>query len=279
MYLRHILIGILPLLLISCNSIPEQGYNKYSIGIISNNNSNSLDKYDEFKKYFAIQTQSLIEFEPAFNEIKALEQIAGKKWDLVFAPPGLAAIAISEYNYQAIMPLEGRDKTRSVIVVKNDSLFQTRKDLAGKKIALGQKGSATGYYFPLYNLYGLNISKIQAPTPKKVLQWLDNKEVNAGALSLEEYNLYRRQFPPNSFRILYLDQHNVPSGAILISDHIERNQEGQIIIALTRTPSFVSASAGFLTTEKLPDYSYLINVIKRVREISPNHSKGTSGKI
>jgi phosphonate transport system substrate-binding protein len=277
MYLKRILLIVVIYTLTACNrSTDNSVIGRYSIGVVSYGKSNtSLKQYADFKNYLGSELKSSIEFEPVYNEVRALEQISRKKWDLVFAPPGLAAIAISRYNYEPIMPLEGGDKSRSIVVVKQDSPLEERQDLAGKVIALGQKGSATGYYLPLYNLYGLNFQEIlYAPTPQKILQWLDEDKVSAGALSLAEYNLYRRDFSPNSFKVIHIDQHPVPPGAILISDRIERNQEAQIIVILTNTPSFIAASAGFLPNEKLPDYSYSIEVIKRVQEISETPATG-----
>lgn len=277
MYFKRILLIVVIFTLTACNRSTDNGVRgRYSIGVVSYGKSNtSLKQYADFKNYLGSELKSSIEFEPVYNEVRALEQISRKKWDLVFAPPGLAAIAISRYNYEPIMPLEGGDKSRSIVVVKQDSPLEERQDLAGKVIALGQKGSATGYYLPLYNLYGLNFQEIlYAPTPQKILQWLDEDKISAGALSLAEYNLYRRDFSPNSFKVIYIDQHPVPPGAILISDRIERNQEAQIIVTLTNTPSFIAASAGFLPNEKLPDYSYSIEVIKRVQEISETPATG-----
>lgn len=141
--------------------------------------------------------------------MRALSQIKSKKWDLVFAPAGLAAIAITDYNYEPLVPLEGRDKTRSIIVVKQDSTAKSRQDLQGETIALGQKGSATGYYLPIFNLYGLNFKEvIYASTPKDVLRFLAEEEVTVGALSLADYNLLKRDYPANQFKILHLDKHN-----------------------------------------------------------------------
>ena len=277
MYLKHILLVVVIFTLTACNRSTENNtIGRYSIGVVSYGKSNnSLKQYADFKNYFGSELTSSIEFEPVYNEVRALEQISRKRWDLVFAPPGLAAIAISRYNYEPILPLEGGDKSRSIIVVKNDSPLEERQDLASKAIALGQKGSATGYYLPLYNLYGLNFTEIlYAPTPQQILQWLDEERVSAGALSLAEYNLYRRDFSPNTFKVIHIDQHPVPPGAILVSDRIERNQQAQIIVKLVNTPSFIAASAGFLPNEKLPDYSYLIEVIERVQEISQTPATG-----
>jgi phosphonate transport system substrate-binding protein len=92
-------------------------------------------------------------------------------------------------------------------------------------------------------------------------------EVTVGALSLDDFNLLKRDYKPNQFKIIYLDHHAVPPGAILISDRLERNQQEQIRLALQKTPSFIASSAGYLPNEPLPDYAYLTKVINRVQEI------------
>lgn len=269
MYLRRILIIIIMFAISSCDRQEEMPIRKLTVGVVSyGGNEASLQKYDEFKNYLGEQQNSLIELEPAYNEVRALQQIYNKKWDLVFAPPGLATIAISQHNYEPLVSLEGRDKTRSILVTKSNSAIENMRDLSGQSIALGQKGSATGYYLPIYNLYGLNFKEvIYASTPKDVLQQIQDGKVTVGALSLAEYNLLKRQFPPNQFKVVHLDKHEVPAGAVLISERIERNQQEQIKKALKDAPSFISANAGYLPTEEIPDYTQLTKTIERVREV------------
>ncbi|MEL6580404.1 MAG: PhnD/SsuA/transferrin family substrate-binding protein [Cyanobacteria bacterium J06621_12] len=269
MYFKHFWLAIIVLTLVSCDRPEEVEIRKLSIGVVSYGNTDkSLQQYGEFQKYLGTQQNSLIELEPAYNEVRALQQITNKKWDMVFAPPGLAAIAISQHNYEPLVPLEGRDKNRSIIVVKQNSTAQDLRDLGGQTIALGQKGSAAGYYLPIFNLYGLNFREVlYAPTPQKVLQLLSEGKVAVGALSLGDFNLLKRDYPPNQFKVVYLDQHNVPPGAIIISDRLERNQQEQLSVALKETPSFISSAAGYLPNEPLPDYNYLTKVIKRVQEV------------
>ena len=269
MPLKHIFLVVIMFAVSACDRPEEVTLRKFTVGIVSYGGSEaSLQQYHDFKEYLEVQQHSLIEIEPAYNEVRALQQIDQKKWDLVFAPPGLAAIAISQYNYEPLVSLEGEDKTRSVLITKQDSTAETLQDLSGQTIALGQKGSATGYYLPIFNLYGLSFKKVvYAPTPKQVLQQLQDGEVSVGALSLAEYNMLKRQFPPNQFKVVHLDKHNVPAGAVLISDRLERNQQEQIKSALKNAPSFISASAGYLPTEEIPNYSQLTKVIKRVQEV------------
>lgn len=268
MYFKRILFIII-FIISACDRPRTETISKHNVGIVSYGTSeNTLQKFAEFKKYLGTQLNSIIEIEPAYNEIKALEQISQQKWDLVFAPPGLAAVAISRYNYQPIISLEGRDKTRSVIVVRSDSTFEKREDLARQTIALGQKGSATGYYLPIYNLYGLRFDKIlHAATPQAVLQLLDEDKVAVGALSVADYNQYRRNYSPDRFKAIHIDNHDVPPGAILISDRINPEQRKRIESVLAETPSFIASSAGYLPNEKIPDYTYLIQVIERVQNI------------
>lgn len=269
MFWHRILLIIIIFTVTACNRPVETTIRKYSVGIVSyGENEQSLQQYADFQDYLARRLNSLIELEPAYNEVRALQQVKSKKWDLVFAPPGLAAIAIKSHNYEPLVPLEGRDQSRSVLVSHKAAPFTKRKDLAGETIALGQKGSATGYYLPIYNLYGLNFTQVRyAPTPQTILQWLEDEQVTVGALSLAEFNLLKRDHAPNTFKIVYLDQRDVPSGAILISDRIERNQQEQIKLALVETPSFIAATAGYLPNEQIPDYDYLTKVIHRVQEV------------
>jgi len=269
MYIQRILLIIIIFTLTACDRSIEKTMSKHTIGVVSyGKNEKSLKQYADFKTYFGTRLNSLIELEPAYNEVQALQQISRKNWDLVFAPPGLAALAIARYNYEPLVPLEGRDKTRSVIIARQTAPFNKRQDLKGQTIALGQKGSATGYYLPIYNLYGLNFQEVlYAPTPEDILQWLEEEKVTVGALSLDDFNLLKRDYSPNTFKIVYLDKHNLPTGAILISDRLERNQQEQIRLVLVETPSSIASTAGYLPTEPLPKYDYLTKVIKRVQEV------------
>lgn len=149
---------------------------------------------------------ALVQLEPAYNESKALERIKSNAWSMVFAPPGLAALAMTRYQYAPILPLQGVSNLRSIIVVQQDSPYPTLKDLMGQSFAIGQFGSTTGYYFPIFNLYGLTLSEfIPCPTPKAVLDAIAQGKAEAGALSMEEFKRLRSQIPSPNWRILFAE--------------------------------------------------------------------------
>lgn len=264
---RRLLLFNLLYLITACKTAEKRTIGNLIIGAVIYENDQSTQKYSALTDYLANNLKTLVELEPTFNEIRAIEQIKRKNWSLVFAPPGLAAIAISEEKYLPLFSLEGVQTTRSLILVKQESPFKKLTDLANQAVALGQPGSATDYYLPLYNLYGLTLAQVRiSPTPKTTLKWLDQGDIAAGALSLAEFERYRLEFKKTKFRIL--SQNSVPLGAVLVSPNIERNQQEQIrkVMELA-TPQIIDA-AGYIPNVPIPNYQELIRVINKVRPLA-----------
>jgi phosphonate transport system substrate-binding protein len=241
---------------------------RLTIGLVSYDaGAASVETYTPFKRYLEESLAATVELEPVFNEIRAVEQIQAQAWDMVFAPAGLAAIAISEAQYIPIFPIQGNQRQRSVLVVKDDAPIEGLPDLANTVIALGEPGSATGYYLPLYDLYGLTLAKIQfAPTPKTVLDWLANDEVVAGALSEDDFQQHRKEFVETPFRVLHESRIIIP-GAVLLSPAVERNQQRLIEEAMKAAPSNISSDAGYIPSAPVPEFDQLIQLVEKVRPL------------
>jgi len=56
----------------------------------------------------------------------------------------------------------------------------------------------------------------------------------------------------------------VPPGVVLIAPTVESAPE-QIYKAMSEAPSSLAAEAGYIPNAPLPDYRYMISVVKRVR--------------
>lgn len=269
-FVRFGFLILLVLLGIGCNSsytVPE----KVTLGVVSYGEENvSLDKYEGFKNYIAAKTKSIVELEPAYNELQAMDQIRRKQWDIVFAPPGLAAIAMDKQLYEPLFSMgEVSSTERSLLIVTDNSPIQKIPDLMNKTIALGQIGSAAGYYVPLYDLYGLTLADIRfAPTPKTLLQWLKEGSVDAGALSEKNFEIYRRQFRQTKFKTIHSSRW-IPPGVVLLSPNVERNREQQIRKFMSEVPANIAADAGYIPSAKIPKYNQLIQLIKKVKPLEP----------
>ncbi|MDM9380987.1 PhnD/SsuA/transferrin family substrate-binding protein [Chlorogloeopsis sp. ULAP01] len=247
------------------NNIP----NRLTIGVVSYGEGKvSLDKYERFKDYIGSQTRSLIELEPAYNELQAVAQIQRKRWDIVFAAPGLAAIAIGKELYIPLFSMEGvSSRQRSLLIVRDEQPIKKISDLANKTVALGETGSAAGYYVPLYDLYGLTLAQIRsAPTPETVLEWISNKTVDAGAISEQDFELYQRKFATTKFRILHTSRW-IPPGVVLLAPTVERNQQQQIQKAMNDAPADIAADAGYVPAARIPNYTEFIKLIEKVKPL------------
>ncbi|MGK7943149.1 MAG: phosphate/phosphite/phosphonate ABC transporter substrate-binding protein [Microcystaceae cyanobacterium] len=267
-FLQRLAITFTILLLWGCNRSPTSG--SLSIGLVSyGEGERSIEQYEALESYLGDKMNSFIEVEPTYNELKAIEEINRQTWDLVFANPGLVAIAISEGKYTPLFPLEGESSNLSVIVVEEDSSLQTLKQLSGKRLALSQQGSARGYYLPIFNLYGLTLAEIRfSPLPKTTLEWIANQEVDAGAMSQADYERHRTSIPTARFRILYTDNHEIPGGALLVSNRLSTEEQETIRQVLRSAPSKITKSAGYLPNSPVPSYDDMVKVVQRVRPIA-----------
>ncbi len=256
-------------LLVGCSSKKVVGINKLVIGLVGyGEEKKSIEQYELFKESLSTQLNTIIELEPTFNELKAIDQIKKRAWSLVFAPSGLAAIAISQEQYTPIFAMQGVANSYSVLVVCKDSPISKMSDLQDRAVAVGQVGSATGYYLPIYDLYGLTLSEIVfATTPKNVLELIESGTVAAGGLSKLEFDNFSRELGQDKFRILHTSTQSSPTGLVLLAPTIERNQAEIIINAMKSVSPTVISEAGYLPNVAIPDYKFLIKVVERVRPI------------
>lgn len=270
LYRRSFILKML-FLITACST--EETHTKQAelvIGIVKYGDSQkTLDKFARFKEYLGTKMKAIVQLEPAFNETIAIERIKRQSWSLVFAPPGLAALANSFYKYELLFPVDIDINSHSVLVVRNDSKLRNLKDLQGKTVALGVPGSATGYYFPLYNLYGLTLKEVLfAATPASVLELVANKKADVGAVSLEEFNSYNTQLGNAQFRILFTDSHSVPPGAVLIAPNIEIMNRDLIKKYLREAPPTLVKEIRYIPNGDVPDYKYMNSVVERVAPLA-----------
>ncbi len=266
---RLFLFNLLGLTFAACQS-PREFEGILTIGVINYGGGEQIIKqYAKFNNYLGEKTNALIQLEPAFNENKAVERLEARAWSLVFAPPGIAAIAIARHQYVPMFPLIGISNLRSIFVVRKDNPISDLKQLQGLTVALGQLGSATGYYFPLYNLFGTTLAQILfAPTPKAALELVAEGKAIACAVSEAELSLYGSELGSTQFRILFKDPHYVPLGVVLIGPNVERNRQEFIRKVMIDTPSGLAEEVGYVPNAQVPDYKYMISVVDRVSSIT-----------
>lgn len=267
---RILLFIFVSLFIYSCQGQTSINSEKLTIGVVGyDEQAVSMSRYNPLQEYLARKTNSIVEFEPAFNELQALEQIQRKNWSIVFAPPGIAALAMARELYTPMFPLEKiNNLERSIIVTQGDNEIDNLQDLSNRTVALGKEGSAAGYYLPLYDLYGLTLAEvIFAPTPKHILELVSTGEAESGALAEYDYEFHRRRdFPDTQFKVLHKSRW-IPAGLVLISPTIEYNQQERIKTIMLEAPADIVAQAGYIPSFEIPDYQEFIKLVDKVKPL------------
>ncbi|PMB25092.1 phosphate/phosphite/phosphonate ABC transporter substrate-binding protein [Fischerella thermalis] len=268
-YRRDFILFLLSLIVSACKTKSTYG-GELTVGVINYSDGEEIiNQYAQFNSYLGEKMKAYIQLEPAFNENQAIARLKEGSWSIAFTPPGLTALAISRYQYTPLFPLVGETNLRSIIVVGKDSPLSDLKMLEGQTLVLGQPGSATGYYLPLYNLYGLTLAEILfAPTPKTVLEWVAQGKASAGAVSVAELDLHASEFNSSQFRILFKDPHSIPPGVVLVGPSVERKNQEYIRRVLNEFPSSLAQDVGYVPNGTVPDYGYMIEVVERVKAIA-----------
>ncbi|WP_215616808.1 phosphate/phosphite/phosphonate ABC transporter substrate-binding protein [Leptothoe kymatousa] len=260
--------------LLGCTEPEPETNERMTIGVVSYGASNvSLEKYQRFQNYLAEQTKIPFDLEIAYNELQAAQQIDRGNWQVVFAPPGLAAMADKRgYEQQFVLDRPNQSEY-ALIVVRADSEVNEVVDLGFKDIAMGEPGSAAGYYLPLYYLYGLTLNKVHfAPTPATVLEWVSDGTVAAGAISEQEFETFRTKFPDTEFKVLLhskdqtAKERPIPPGVVLLGV-VERGQGEFIARIMREAPADITSDAQYIPTGNLPDYKEMVRVVEKIKPL------------
>ena len=199
--------------------------------------------------------------EPVLSSEQARLRLRNREWDLAFLPPGLTAVALEqEGQFSLVRQLGRRQNSKSQLIVRADSRFKTRADLRGARLGLLPRGSLTGFYLPLFNLYGLTLSQVGYElTYQDLMLGLQNGEFDViawdGALPAKGSNI----------RVIHEDTHAIPLGALVLSQRLLAQDYKPFVQKLDDNVSQLPSSLGY-ATGVIPD----LLILQELRAIVSN---------
>lgn len=183
--------------------------------------------------------------------------------DMISESP-LSAIALSQQSGAEIVLREWKDKVpvyRSVVIVAKNSPVQSLADLRGRRIALEDRSSTTGFLLPLAALKAAGLSLVELPAPDapvpagavgyvfsggelNIASWTARGLVDAGAYSDQDLDDTDRtpKRMRNDLRTIYLSQPVIRS-VVLLSGSLPRERRVRIIAELLALGADESAQA------------------------------------
>jgi serine/threonine protein kinase len=167
----------------------------------------------------------------SYQEVK--KRLAAKKWDIVFArSPMIARFSQKQsYSYLAGM-FPGSPTYKSGIFVKANSPIRSINDIKSNTVvALGDFNSASGFYMPVYDLYGktfsAKIARNQSPR-----SMVSEGKAEVGTVAIGD------QLKPNNpeFRIIHTSR-NIPGSGVYLSPQFasQHEQIKQVLLAASKS--------------------------------------------
>jgi ABC-type phosphate/phosphonate transport system substrate-binding protein len=195
----------------------------------------------------------------SYQEVK--KRLAAKKWDIVFArSPMIARFSQKQsYSYLAGM-FPGSATYKSGIFVKANSPIRSINDIKSNTVvALGDFNSASGFYMPVYDLYGKTFSaKIaRGESPRSMVS---QGKAEIGTVAIGD------QLKPNNseFRIIHTSR-DIPGSGVYLSPQLasQHQQIKQVLLAASKT---ITKKVNYGDIPE-PNYTEFDKIIDRVDSI------------
>lgn len=196
---------------------------------------------EQLGKLLTLASGCQVELEPLASPERARMKLADRQWDAAFLPPGLTAFALrADLGYVPLRTLGRRQASRSALLVREDSPLRKRSDLNGAHVGLLPRGALGGYYFPLYNMHGLNLGRVSfAFDYNSLLSMLQEGEVEA--IAWDE----ALPDPGAAVRRLHINEHAIPLGALVLSRALAQADYTAFLKTLDGAASQMPVSVGY----------------------------------
>lgn len=215
--------------------------------------------YEELKKYLKTQYPDVdIKIENAGEENR--NRIIKKQWDIVFSFTPINSVVAEDNGYTWLGRMYPNDPPffQAALFVKKNSPIKSLKDINSKTIvALGNFNSVTGFYVPIFDLYGKTmILKVKTSDVKA--------EVASGKADVGAF-VYDLIKDNPDFVIIHRSK-NLTGAGVFLSPNLSASDREQLKTVLLNAPKEVRDKANYGPGEPR-DYSTFRGITRRVEQI------------
>ena len=260
----------------ACNSRRDKLKQIITIGMVHYQPIETSDiQLNIFEKEIERQLPNVdVQLSGTTNYSRGAELICQGKWDISFALSPIVSAQAIDCGHIPLFQAYGGGTYYSALFVRSDSPLAQGfklKDLADKSLALNQVGSASGFYFPLYELRGATLAKVGfLGDYDKIKSAVIAKEYDIGVAPsdlMEDETL----FPVNSFKIIARSI-DIPQGVILINPNLSSNLQRELKDVLSSIdpkalPQGANEEPLYVTTAPLPNFDKVVEVVKTIDAI------------
>jgi len=200
---------------------------------------------------------------------KANKKLQSKEWDIAFTLSPLVAVDAKNAGYEFAVRMMDRDNLKTVLFARREFPIDYVQDLTDKtRVALADKNDIPGFYLPIYQLYGLEVSLELVPNLPDIVQKVLSDQADVG-VGLERMT---SRFPNlkvlKDRRVTVLDNaRTIPPGGVYLSPSLSDNAKALIKDLLLNAPSEVQKRSMYVPSQDEGDYEEVKKIKARAEEI------------
>ncbi len=193
----------------------------------------------------------------------ARSQLTSLTWDLAFAYSPMNGVTASDNGYEWIAQMfpQFPPYYQSVFFVRDDSPIQSLDDITETTtVAIGQLGSASKFFMPLYDLYGKTVTlSTDHARSQEILDLVAAGTADVGAVAVSDLE------DATGFRVIQTSR-DIPGSGVYLSPRLSEDVKAVITNALETAPESLQEAANYGSGDEL-DYTEFRRVTTRTEEI------------
>lgn len=232
------------------------------IGILT-----SPNQYAELKTYLQKQLGSqaidvVVEGDFKITYKEAQDNIANKKWDIVFANSPMNGMKAKDNSYKWVARMYPKypPTYQSALFVRSDSPIKSIDDIKSTTtIALGDFNSASSFYMPAYDLYGKSMTVTAGHRSNKIREQVAKGQADIGSA------VYSTVKDDPQFRVIHISR-EIPGTGVYLSPKLTPATQNQIENILENAPKKIKEQANYDIGEE-PDYQEFRPIALRADQV------------
>lgn len=215
------------------------------IGVIGN-----TSVYEPLQKYLQEKLGKNVVIDQADGQASNLgDEIIKKKWDVVFAYSPMNSILAQDNDYEWLGRMYAKEGFfyESFLVTSKSSPINSIDDITpNTKVALSKVVSTSGFYQPIYDLYGKKFYLVPNVSSRKVGDYLRSGKADVAAVS----SLTLKYNP--DLKIIH-ESKQLPGSGLLLSPRLSPDDRKTIKELLFNAPADVKEKVNY---EQYPEFDY-----------------------
>jgi ABC-type phosphate/phosphonate transport system substrate-binding protein len=224
---------------------------------------------ERFDQQLTVKLDSEIQIGTSQWIEKASQRLQSKQWDIAFTLSPLVAVDAKENGYDFAVRMMNRADLRMVFFINRDIPIEYVQDLTpNTRVALADKSDLPGFYLPIFDLYGEEVSIQLVPNIPNIVQAVSTGQADAGVGFEEMVKMNPRLKILKDRRTGVLwDGRSIPPGGVYLSPNLSEDSKRLIKELLLNASEEVQKKSAYVPSGEEGNYEEVKQIKTRAEEL------------